>query len=331
MSGGSLRRPLRIGTASIPGNLFLAPVAGFSDPAFRSVCVDCGADFCYTEMVSAEALTRDSAKTASLLPRAFNEKAYAVQLFGSKAETMAKAAAIASAYGPAVIDVNCGCPVPKILKSGAGCALMKNPPVITKILNAMRAETDIPITVKFRLGWDDSSVNFLEFAECAQKGGASALCLHARTKAQNYSGKADWARIGELKRDASVPVLGSGDLFSPESAKELLETSGCDGLMFARGAIGHPFIFRQTAQLLEKGGFQEPLISERVDAARSHLERAIALFGEQSACLEFRKHFCAYTKGIDHGAVLRRAGVQASSQADFNALFEGMLTGYGAE
>lgn len=320
MSPGSLWRPLEIGTARLPGNLLLAPVAGFSDPAFRSVCVDCGADFCYTEMVSSEALTRDSSKTAALLPRAFNERRYAIQLFGSKDKTMAEAARLASAYGPDLIDVNCGCPVPKILKSGAGAALMRNPPAITKILKAMRDATDIPITVKFRLGWDESSVNFLEFADCAQEGGAAALCLHARTKAQGYSGKADWARIEQLKRAASVPVLGSGDLFHPEDARAMLHETGCDGIMFARGAIGRPFLFRETKELLEAGAYAQASAAERMRAASSHLERAIGLFGETSACLEFRKHFCAYTKGIDHGAELRRAGVQASTRGEFAAL-----------
>jgi tRNA-dihydrouridine synthase B len=324
MSLGSLWRPLEIGTARLPGNIFFAPVAGFSDPAFRSVCLDWGADFCYTEMVSSEALTRDSAKTELLLPRAFNEKRYSIQLFGSKAETMAKAARLASAYKPDIIDVNCGCPVPKILKSGAGAALMKNPPVITKILKAMRQETDVPVTVKFRLGWDDSSINFLEFAACAQEGGAAALCLHARTKVQGYSGKADRSRIGELKRNASVPVIGSGDLFHPEDARDMLEETGCDAVMYARGAIGRPFVFKQAKALLETGSYERESVAERMSAASSHLERSIALFGETSACLEFRKHFCAYTKGIDHGAELRRLGVQASTQAEFEALIERM-------
>lgn len=324
MSQGSLWRPLRIGSALLPGNLLFAPVAGFSDPAFRSVCVDWGADFCYTEMVSSEALTRDSAKTALLLPRAFNETRYAIQLFGSNAQTMAMAAALAAAYRPDVIDVNCGCPVPKILKSGAGSALMKNPPVIAKILSAMRSETDIPLTVKFRLGWDESSINFLEFADYAQQGGASALCLHARTKVQGYSGRADRDSIGELKRHASVPVLGSGDLFQPEDAKDMLERTGCDGVMFARGAIGHPFLFTQARSLLETGSWRAAGVEDRMAAASSHLERAVGLFGEQSACLEFRKHFCAYTKGIDHGAELRREGVHASTKAEFEALIRRM-------
>ncbi len=320
-------RPVSVGPVLIPGNLFLAPVAGYSDTAYRSVCVEGGADFCYTEMVSAEALTRDSAKTAALMPRAFNEKLYAIQLFGSKAETMAKAAGLAAAYKPSIIDVNCGCPVPKILKSGAGSAIMRNPPLIAKIVKAMRQETDIPITVKFRSGWDEASINFLEFAEHAQEGGAAALCLHARTKVQGYSGKADWAKIAKLKSAASVPVFGSGDLFSPEDGRAMLEATNCDGLMFARGAIGHPFIFRQTREFLEAGSYNQPSLEERVEAARSHLLRSAEIFGEIPACLEFRKHFCAYTKGIEHGAELRRLGVQAETIADFSRLLEAMLTG----
>ena len=317
----------------MPGPVFLAPVAGFSDRPFRSVCLAWGADLCYTEMVSAEALVRDSKKTAELLERADGETRYAVQLFGSKPDRMAAAAAIASRWKPELIDINAGCPVPKVIKTGAGSALMKDPGLIRSIVKAMAESSDIPITVKFRLGWDEGNRTFIEFAHAAVEGGAAALTLHARTRAQGYSGQADWSAIAELKRAAAsgalgrqVPVFASGDVFSAGDALRLFRETLCDAIMVARGAIGNPFIFKAIKELAASGRAWAPSAAERARTLLSHLDGAVSAYGERSACIEFRKHFCAYTKGIQGGAELRREGIQASSRADYFRLAEKLET-----
>lgn len=321
MTGPNSIRPLSSGKLRLPGNLFLAPVAGYTDRAFRSGCVEWGADLCYTEMVSAEALTRESAKTMELMARAENERTYAIQLFGSDPGRMARAAAVAAELGPDLIDVNAGCPVPKVTKAGSGSALMRNPPLVREIVSAMTAETSVPVTVKFRLGWDASSVNYLSFAEECLKGGASALCLHARTKAQGYSGKADWAAIAELKGAfPEAVVFASGDVSGPEDAERVFAETSCDGVMLARGALGNPFVFTAIKKLLRQGKAWSPTASERADTLMRHLDRAVAAWGEPLACMEFRKHFCEYARSIPGVAAIRREAVRSSTRAEFAAL-----------
>ena len=310
-----------LGSLEIPGNLFLAPVAGYSDAAFRCLCAEYGCDLAYTEMVSAEALTRNHRKTRSLLEKGESENLYAIQLFGSTPDVMARAAAMLAPYRPALVDVNCGCPVPKITKSGAGSALLKDPRKIEAIVRAMREATEAPVTVKIRLGWDEASVNYLETAAAAVSGGAAAVTLHARTKTQGYSGKSDWTALSRLKSELAVPLFGSGDVFSPEDALRMLAQTGVDGVMFARGAIGNPFIFRQTRELLEGRSVPEFSRVQRVQAARRHLALAVRYLGEKTACVEFRKQVCSYTRGTQGGASLRQAAVKASSVADYEAVF----------
>jgi tRNA-dihydrouridine synthase B len=324
----SLYRPVAVGRAEIPGNVFLAPVAGYSDLAFRSVCFGLGADLCYTEMVSAEALVRSHRKTALLLERAPNETRYAIQLFGSKPGVLAEAAALAAPRGPALIDLNCGCPVPKIVKAGAGSALMKSPALIRDIVAAMSAALGPdgpPVTAKIRLGWDSSSVNYLEAARAAVEGGAAAVTLHARTKAQGYSGKADWRAIAELARDLGAPVFGSGDAFSASDAASMVAETGCAGVMIARGAMGYPFIFREAKAAMAGRAPAPPTMEERVAAARLHLRLSVEALGERTACAEFRKQFCAYSKGTIGGAELRSEAVRASGAAEFESLLDRWL------
>jgi tRNA-dihydrouridine synthase B len=305
--------------------VFLAPVAGYTDRPFRSVCVDWGADLCYTEMVSAEALVRSSAKTEELLLRADNEREYAIQLFGSSPAAMAQAAKLVAACNPVCIDVNAGCPVPKVVKNGAGSALMRSPQRIREIIQAMRAETDIPVTVKFRSGWDADTVNFMDFAEQAILGGASALCLHARTRAQGYSGRADWAHLARLKKNSPVPVYGSGDIFTPEDALRMEAETGVDAVMIARGAMGNPFIFREIKMKQADEPAWRPSLGDRLDTMRRHLALSVPVYGERLACIQFRKQFCAYTKGIFHGAEVRKDGAQAESRAEYESLFARLL------
>ncbi|OHD24224.1 MAG: tRNA dihydrouridine synthase DusB [Spirochaetes bacterium GWB1_59_5] len=322
----NLHVPVRIGNYTTRGNLFLAPVAGYSDAAYRSVCTDAGCDLAYTEMVSSEALTRGHLKTEVLLAREDNEPDYAVQLFGSHPDVMARAARIVvERWNPAIIDVNCGCPVPKIVKSGCGSALMHNPGLMRDIVEAMVAAVSVPITVKFRLGWDDSSINYLEFAAAAVEGGASALTLHARTREQGYAGKAFMPAFYALAAAVKVPVIASGDLDSAAAAVNILSGGSAGarvaGVMFARGAMGDPFIFTRARAALE--GLPEPEITatDRMEAARRHLEVSMKSYGERTACVEFRKQACAYLKGTPGGAELRKQAVSCVTVEDYKTFF----------
>jgi nifR3 family TIM-barrel protein len=313
-----------VGRVELPGNVFLAPVAGYSDAAYRSVCFGLGAALCYTEMVSSEALTREHPKTGLLLERAENESRYAIQLFGSRPETLAAAARIAALRRPALIDLNCGCPVPKIVRSGAGSALMREPRLIREIVAAMveaLGPGGPPVTAKIRSGWDEGSLNYRDAADAAVEGGASAVTLHARTRAQGYAGKADWSHIADLASRLGVPVFGSGDLSAPADAARMVAETGCAGVMIARGAMGDPFIFRMARAAMEGKAIEPPSRDELVRAARAHLLLSSRFLGERSACIEFRKQFCSYTRGSPGGAELRAAGVKACSVEEFEALF----------
>ncbi|MBN2874877.1 MAG: tRNA dihydrouridine synthase DusB [Spirochaetales bacterium] len=323
----NLHQPVRVGSYLTRGNLFLAPVAGYSDAAFRSVCADAGCDLAFTEMVSSEALTRGHVKTEALLGREDNEPDYAVQLFGSHPEVMARAAELVAArWKPAIIDVNCGCPVPKIVKTGAGSALLREPGRIRDIVSAMSRAVPVPITVKIRLGWDDESINYLETAAAAVEGGAAAVTLHARTRAQGYAGTAERQAFFRLAEALNVPVFASGDLFSAAAARDLL-SEGTEGgkiaaVMFARGAMGDPFIFTRTRALLE--GAEEPVIraADRIAAARRHLAISIRVYGERTACVEFRKQACSWLKGTPGGAELRRIAVSCATATEYGRFFE---------
>lgn len=335
-----LYHPVSIGSVNLPGNLFLAPVAGYSDRAFRSVCITGGANFTYTEMVSTEALVRSSDKTESLMARAENESQYAIQLFGGNPEIMTKAVEIVLSnkklpQPPEVIDINAGCPVPKIVKTGAGSALTKDPEHLYKIVKAAtdvsnhmaQEKSPVPITVKIRLGWDSDHITWKEAAASAIEAGAAAITLHGRTKAQGYEGKANWQALAELsafvksKTSGQIPVFGSGDVFSPEAAQKMLQETLCDGVMFARGAMGNPFIFMQTRQLLETGEYSDIPPSKRIAAGLNELKQLILDCGETSACKQMRKRFCAYSKGLPEGATLRTKIVAAETQADYLSLF----------
>ena len=304
-----LYHPVKIGNVELSGNLFLAPVAGYSDSAFRSVCIENGAAFTYTEMVSAEALVRKNLKTEILMQRAYNEKAYAVQIFGGEPEIMSQAAGIVLEKTHCeVIDINCGCPVPKIIKTGAGSALTRDPDRLYKVAKAVvDAAGSVPVTVKIRSGWDAEHITWKEAAQAALNAGSKAITLHARTRAQGYEGKSDWNKLTELVTlmNNKIPVFGSGDLFTPEDAKRMIEQTNCDGVMFARGAMGNPFIFTKTIQLFQNGSYEEIPASRRIQTGFNELLMLSADIGETSACMEMRKRFCAYSKGISGGAAMR--------------------------
>ncbi len=322
-----LYHPVKIGSIQLNGNLFLAPVAGYSDRSFRSICVENGASFTYTEMVSAEALTRNNLKTEILMRRAENEKVYSVQIFGGEPERMAEAAEIVLEKTHCeCIDINCGCPVPKIVKTGAGSALTQNPQMLKKVAEAVVKATKgrAAVTVKIRSGWDKNSITYKEAAAAALEAGVNAITMHPRTKAQGYEGKSDWSKLSELVKlaEGKVPVFGSGDLFSPEDAKKMLEETGVDGVMFARGAMGNPFIFTKTIELLTTGSYKEIPAAERLKTGFRELEMLSSDTNEKSACMEMRKRFCAYSKGISGGAELRQKTVHASSIQEYHTIFD---------
>ncbi|MDR2392683.1 MAG: tRNA dihydrouridine synthase DusB [Treponema sp.] len=321
----SCYHPVVIGSLQVPGNLFLAPVAGYSDRAFRSLCVEQGADFTWTELVSAEALIRNRVKAEPLIRRADTEERYGIQLFGADPQVMYKATALLAPYHPEVVDINCGCPVPKVVKTGAGSALMRQPSLLGRIVEAVvRSSRDhlqsVPVTVKMRSGWDSRSINYDTCARIAVEAGAALVSLHARTRAQGYGGKSNWFHIQDLVSRIKVPVAGSGDLFSPEDGETMLRETGCAGILFARGALGNPFIFCATRALLLTGFYTQPEADERLRTGLRHVQLLAQDWGEKTACLEMRKHFCAYTKGLPGGALLRNKLVHAETLEEYRAI-----------
>ncbi|MFP4562778.1 MAG: tRNA dihydrouridine synthase DusB [Spirochaetia bacterium] len=327
-----LYRPINLPGLQLSGNIFLAPLAGFTDRAFREICVRHGADLTFSEMVSCEGLIRGNEKTAYLLERSPGERFFGIQIFTSSPGSAEKSLDAVLPWEPSLIDLNCGCPVPKVTKTGSGAALMKDPSRIASIVEALkrgliRRDRNIPVSVKIRSGWDSDSITYREAARSAVDAGAGMVCLHPRTRSMGYSGTAEWDYIGELASRLTVPVIGSGDLFTPEDAEKMLSTTGCSGVMFARGAIGNPFIFRRTRNLLTRqdpGG--EPSPRKKISTALAHLEELLEYLPEEKACREMRKHFCAYTKGIPGGANLRNRIVRAETAEEYFSLTEEFLT-----
>ncbi len=320
-----LYHPVQIGNRNIPGNLFIAPMAGYTDTAFREICRRYGAVLGITEMISAEGIFRGNTKSLDLARKAEDEELWAAQIFASRPKSAAAAVKAIAPLSPVFIDLNCGCPVPKIVSSGAGSALLKKPQVIESIVHAMRQETDIPITVKIRSGWDKNSINYYETAGYAVSAGASLVTIHGRTKAQGYSGCANREHIYDLAAQLDVPVFASGDLNTPLDACDVLSESECTGVMFARGCLGNPFIFRRTIGLCRDNHDPgPPRMPEITAAALEHLSAAIRYKGEFRACREMRKHIAAYTKGIPGSAALRRDLVRASSFEEYASLLRGI-------
>ncbi|MBE6347844.1 MAG: tRNA dihydrouridine synthase DusB [Spirochaetaceae bacterium] len=337
----SLYHSVHIGNLKVPGNLFLAPVAGYSDRAFRFICKENGADMGYTEMVSSEAIYRGSDKSEKLLLKAQNDPLFAVQIFGGNETAIFEGSSfIIKKYSPSLLDINAGCPVPKIIKSGAGSALTREPEKLYKMVKAAilaTKETDnpaLPVTVKIRSGWDSSHLSWKEAALAAYEAGVAAITIHPRTKAQGYEGKSDWSILAELvdlfkdKKNSSgskIQIFGSGDVFSPEDAKNMLEQTKCDGVMFARGAMGNPFIFNQTKDLLTKGSYEEVSIQHRINTGLKELEILIEDSNEQIACREMRKRFCCYAKGFSGSSQIRMQIVQAQTFDDYKKIFSSFL------
>jgi len=322
----NLFKSVNIKNLEVPGNIFLAPLAGFTDRAFRRICKDRGASFTYTEMISSEAVVRGNDKTLTLAERAPNEDIYGIQIFSGNPSSAAGSLEKLLPFKPDLIDLNCGCPVPKIVKSGAGSALMQTPEKIKEIVKALSSTTDLPITVKIRSGWTSDTLNYMKAAEMALEGGASLISIHPRTRAQGYSGKSDWSCIKNLKEEFDVPIMGSGDLYTGEDARRMIEETRCDSVMFARGSLGNPFIFEDAAIALKgEGEWIAPSEEEKVRTAFRHLDYAMEYIGEEKAVKEMRKHLCAYTKGITGGSAFRNKIVHGNSYDEYRDLFNEFL------
>lgn len=291
---------MRIGNFEFDNNVFLAPLAGVTDKPFRVICKEMGCGFVYTEMVSSKGLYYNSAKTHFMLDIDDREAPAGVQLFGSDPDIMGKMAGVVSSDDKvAIIDINMGCPAPKIVKNCEGSALMKNPELASRIIDSVVKNSSVPVTVKFRKGWDDNSINAVEFAKMAEESGASAVAVHGRTRAQMYEGKADWNIIKRVKEAVNISVIGNGDVFTPEAAKRMLDETGCDGVLIARGAMGNPWLFKRTVHYLKtKELLPEPAPSEKIDMALRHIDMMVEHKGEAVAVKEMRKHLAWYIKGL---------------------------------
>lgn len=297
-------RKLTIGSLHLPNNLILAPMAGITNGPARTLAREFGAALCFTEMVSVNGLAHDGRKSLELMASSDSDRPLAVQLFGDDPLLLAEGAIIGSEYGD-LIDVNMGCPVKKVVNSGAGSALLREPVKVREIIRAVRRATRLPLTVKIRSGWQTEDHNFAEIARIAEGEGCDAITLHPRSRSQMFDGKADWDQISELKAVAGIPVIGSGDLFTPQDVATMLNRTGCDGVMIARGGLGNPWIFREALQLLAGDEPIAPTRKDRLDVALRHMEGFVSLSGEKVAIREMRKHFCWYARGLSGASRFR--------------------------
>ena len=283
--------------------LFLAPMEDITDPSFRSICKNFGADFVYTEFISSDGLIRDGLKSVRKLNINDDERPIGIQIYGHLVESMVEAAMIAESARPELIDINFGCPVKKIANRGAGSGMMKNVPLMVEITEAIVKAVRLPVTVKTRLGWDEESKNIVEIAERLQDVGIAALTIHGRTRSQMYKGNADWRLIGEVKNNPriSIPVIGNGDIDSPERARYAFDRYGVDGIMIGRATVGRPWIFREIKHYFMTGEIlPDPGLNEKIDLAIMHLNKSIEHKEGNRAIYEMRRHLSNYFKGLPH-------------------------------
>jgi len=297
---------MKIGNLELKNKVFLSPMAGVTDLPFRLICKEQDCGMLYTEMINAKALCYDDENTKKMLKMEEEEHPVAVQIFGSDPEFMGRAAQIMNQYSNEILDINMGCPAPKVVKNGDGSALMKNPKLAEQVLKAVVKNSEKPVTLKIRKGWDDSSINAVEIAKMAESCGVSALAIHGRTREQYYSGKADWDIIAKIKDSIGIPVIGNGDVFSVEDAKRMLEQTNCDAIMIGRGSQGNPWIFKRINHYIQTGEIlPEPTLEEKINTAKKHLKLAVEEHGEYVAVREMRKHIAWYLKGLRNSARVR--------------------------
>ena len=307
--------------------VFLAPMAGVTDLPFRILASEFGADLVVSEMVSAQALVYQNQRTLRMLAIDEGKRPCAIQIFGHDPQVMAEAAKIVyETVQPEMIDLNFGCPTPKVVKNGDGAALLKDPPLLSRIASAVVQAVPIPVTAKIRLGWDQDSINCLEVAQRLEEVGVHWITVHARTREQFYSGQAKWEWIGRIKARCSIPIVGNGDIFSAVLAKEMMEQTGCDHVAIGRGAQGNPWIFRQIKAYLYEGILlPEPTVEEKVSLALRHLGMKVEYDGEARAVREMRPHMAWYLKGIPYSAETRKALNTVATSAEVEALLKELL------
>lgn len=314
----------------IDKKLWLAPLAGYTDQGFRRTAKDWGVDVLVSEMVSADGLIRDSRKTIDYLLFTESERPFGIQIFGSNALIMAQAAEFCLRFSPDFIDINMGCPVKKVVKRGAGSALMRNPEIASHIVRECKSALGgaIPLSVKFRSGWDNNSINFLDFGLLMQDSGADFLCLHPRTQKQMFSGKSNWEHIRLLKQQLQIPLIGNGDITSPEEALRIYDETSCDSIMIGRGALGKPWIFKQIKELQAGNTCSSITIEQLKSAVMAHITYALEHKPEHVVVREMRSQICHYTKGLSGGADLRRKVNQAKDSAELRQLIQDGITDY---
>ncbi len=314
--------------------LLLAPMEDVSDPPFRAVCKANGADLMYTEFISSEGLIRDAAKSVQKLDIFEYERPIGIQLFGSSIETMASCTEIATQAGPDLIDINYGCPVKQVACKGAGAALLQDIPKMVAMTSAVVKATHLPVTVKTRLGWDDSTKNIEDVAERLQDIGIQALTIHGRTRVQMYKGEADWRLISKVKENPriKIPIFGNGDVDSPLKALEYKEKYGVDGIMIGRAAIGYPWIFNEIKHFLATGTYlPAPTIQQRIDVCAAHLDFSIRWKGEHGGIVEMRRHYSNYFRGLDHFKPFRTRLVTSMSHEEIQEILNEIAQNYQTE
>jgi len=319
----------KIGDIQLPDFSFLlAPMEDVSDPPFRALCKEQGADLVYTEFISSEGLIRDAAKSRQKLDIYEKERPVGIQIFGAELDSMTQAVEIVEASGPDIIDINFGCPVKKVVSKNAGAGILKDIPLMVKLTEAIVKQTHLPVTVKTRLGLDENSIYIEEVAERLQDVGIKALSIHGRTRAQMYKGQADWAPIARVKNNPRIhiPIFGNGDVDTPEKAMIMRDELGLDGAMIGRASIGYPWFFRECKHFFETGTHMAPpTLEERVAVAKRHLEMSIDWKGERLGVFETRRHYTNYFRGIQHFKPYRSRLVSSDDSADVFAVFEDIL------
>lgn len=305
---------MKIGNVELENKVFLAPMAGVTDMPFRILCREQGCGLVYTEMVSAKGMHYNDNKSMDLTRIDEKERPAAVQIFGSDPDIMGGIAERLNDSDASIIDINMGCPTPKITKNGEGSALMMKPQLVGEIIRSVSGRSQKPVTVKIRKGWDDRHINAVEIAKIAEENGAKAVTVHGRTREQLYSGKADWDIISKVKKSVSIPVIGNGDIVRPEDAAKMLSETGCDAVMIGRGAQGNPWIFGRTLHFLKTGElFPEPSVDEKINMIIRHMKMLIALKGEHIGICEMRKHVAWYIKGLRNSTYVKELVFKSTS------------------